>query len=87
MPLLANTLDYSIMLWLADGEFLRQHKIHRILDSGLVDGILVTAATEDDPVVTALCDSDMPLVTIGRLPDLDEISYVDVDNKQGAFDT
>ncbi len=80
-----NALDYSIMLWLADQEFER-HKIHRILDSGLVDGILVTAATEDDPVVTALCDSDMPLVTIGRLPNLDEISYVDVDNKQGALD-
>lgn len=80
-----NALDYSVMLWLADPEFER-HTMSRMLDNSLLDGVLVAAAIEDDPIIAALRERTMPFVTVGRLPHHDDISYIDVDNKQGALD-
>jgi LacI family transcriptional regulator, galactose operon repressor len=75
--------DLSVMLWLADPEFERR-TIRQILQGGLIDGVLVASALIDDPVIEALAKSNMPFVLVGRYPSNGQISYVDVDNRNGA---
>lgn len=78
-----NTKGYSVMLWLAEPEYERQ-MITRILHSGLLDGVIVSSMSVDDPIVKALHESKMPFVLIGRHPTLD-IPHVDVDNTHGGY--
>lgn len=77
-----NASDYSVMLWIGEPEYERR-TIHRHLNSGLLDGIIVASAVRDDPVVSALHQSGLPFVMVGR-PEDPTISYVDVDNVHGA---
>lgn len=79
-----NTNGYSVMLWLAEPEYERQ-MITKILHSGLLDGVIVSSVSVDDPIVKALHESKMPFVLIGRHPTLD-IMHIDVDNIAGGYD-
>ena len=78
-----NAMDYSVMLWLAEPEYERR-TIHKILYSGLIDGVIVTSMLLEDPIIESMAASKLPFITIGRHPTNDRISYVDVDNRQGA---
>ncbi|QRN84027.1 LacI family DNA-binding transcriptional regulator [Chloroflexota bacterium] len=79
-----NSKGYSVMLWLAEPEYERQ-MITRILHSGLLDGVIVSSMSINDPIIKALHLSKMPFVLIGRHPTLD-IVHVDVDNYTGGYD-
>lgn len=79
-----NSKGYSVMLWLAEPEYERQ-MITRILHSGLLDGVIVSSMSIDDPIIKALHLSKMPFVLIGRHPTLD-IVHIDVDNISGGYD-
>jgi LacI family transcriptional regulator len=78
-----NARDYSVMLWLAEPEYERR-VINQILYNGLIDGVIVSSAVADDPLVGALCRSHMAFVLVGRPPDDESLCYVDVDNKTSA---
>ncbi|MCL4562453.1 MAG: LacI family transcriptional regulator [Chloroflexi bacterium] len=78
-----NSLDYSVMLWLAEPEFERR-TIRQILYSGLIDGVIISSALNDDPIINSLAESRLPFVLIGRHLSNQQISYVDVDNRIGA---
>lgn len=78
-----NALDHSVMLWLAEPEYERR-MIHQLTNNSMVDGFIVSAAIEDDPIVNALHDAKVPLVTVGRSSRFDDISYVDTDDFVGA---
>ena len=78
-----NAHDHSVMLWLAEPEYERR-MIHQIINNGLIDGVLVSSMLLDDPLVLALSQSDKPFVLIGRHPTNRKISYIDVDNREGA---
>jgi LacI family transcriptional regulator len=74
----------GMMLWL--GNRSKEETLNRILGTGLMDGVIVSADNLDDPLVDGLLASDLPTVLIGhRRSDL-TASYVDVDNV-GASDT
>lgn len=74
----------GMMLWL--GNRSKEETLDRILGTGLMDGVIVSADNLDDPLVDGLLDSELPTVLIGhRRSDL-SASYVDVDNV-GASDT
>ncbi|MCS7062077.1 MAG: LacI family DNA-binding transcriptional regulator [Anaerolineae bacterium] len=79
-----NAHDYSVTLWLAEPTFER-HMARRLLNQTLVDGVIVSSAQLDDPVLHALIDSKRPCVVIGRHAASDCLSYIDVDNRGGAF--
>jgi LacI family transcriptional regulator len=77
-----NAYNHSVMLWLAEPEYERR-TISQILHNGLVDGVILSSALMDDPIVKSLYDSKMPFILIGRHPTL-EVNYLDVDNVRAA---
>ncbi len=79
----ANARDHSVMLWIAEPEFERR-TVRQVLTNGLIDGVLMASQANDDPVVDALVNSELPLVLIGRHPSKQDVTYVDVDNEDSA---
>ena len=77
-----NARDHSVMLWLAEPEYERR-TISQILHNGLVDGVILSSALMDDPIVKSLYESKMPFILVGRHPTLD-VNYLDVDNVRAA---
>lgn len=79
-----NEHGYTLALFLFSSpeEETRLHK--HILRSRSVDGVIVSSAVEDDPLVPQLAEAGMPFVLVGRCVHLPEVSYVDVDNVVGA---
>jgi LacI family transcriptional regulator len=72
----------GMMLWL--GNRSKEETLGTILSMGLLDGVVVTANTLDDPLVDGLLASTLPTVLVGhRKADLGA-SYVDVDNVHAA---
>jgi len=72
----------GMMLWL--GNRTKEETLDRILQVGILDGVIVTANTLDDPLVDGLLASEMPTVLVGhRQADL-SASYVDVDHIAAA---
>jgi len=79
-----NACGYSVMLWLAEPEYERR-TIGQVLFNGLIDGVVVSSMVMNDPLIERLYESKRPFVTIGRHPTNDQINYVDVDNRTGAY--
>lgn len=77
-----NEHDYTMVLGLITPEM--QHPYRRLVRGGLLDGVIVTSAVQDDPFVTRLLQDDFPFVLVGRTPQHDGVSYVDADNIGGA---
>src|SRR5581483_6941407 len=77
--------EYSTMLWLAEPEYERR-TIRQILQSGVIDGVIVASAMVQDPLIEALIKSDLPFVLVGRYPNSSRVNYVDVDNRPSARD-
>src|SRR5437763_184946 len=73
-----NANGHSVMLWLAEPEYERR-TIGQILRGGMIDGVILASALMNDPVQEALLQSGLPFILVGRHPDNDQISYVDVD--------
>ena len=80
-----NTNNRSVMLWLAEPEYERR-QIRQILYSGLIDGVIIAAMLNSDPLIQALIDGDLPFMLVGRHPTEARVSYVDADNVSGARD-
>lgn len=72
----------GMMLWL--GSRSKEETLDQIASMGMLDGVIVTADTVDDPLVDGLRSSGVPTVLIGhRRADVDA-SYVDIDNESSA---
>jgi len=78
-----NAHDHSVMLWLAEPEFDRQ-TVRRILQGGLIEGVILASALTDDPMMDALLKRNLPFVLVGRHPSDSQVSYIDVDNRNSA---
>ncbi len=81
-----NSLEATLALFLFEAGSDQESIIPRVVGSGLVDGVIVTAAEIGDPVTDHLRRSGLPFVVVGRLHD-PKISFsVDVDNRGGAYE-
>jgi LacI family transcriptional regulator len=80
-----NSLDHSVMLWLAEPEYERR-MTRQILNNGLIDGVILASALLDDPVGQALAESDLPFVMVGRHTTNNQVHYVDVENYSSSRD-
>jgi LacI family transcriptional regulator len=72
----------GMMLWL--GNRSKEETLDRILGMGLLDGVMVTANTLEDPLVDGLLASRLPTVLIGHRRSDRSASYVDIDNVRAA---
>ncbi len=82
-----NRNDYTPALFLFQTVEEEEKVSQRIVASGLIDGIIVTADTIESTFVNKIQQYDIPFVQIGRPPrsSLADVSYVDVDNEAGAY--
>ena len=81
----SNSVDHTVVLWLAEPEFERR-TIGQFLHNHIIDGAIIASNLIDDPLLKALTDSELPFILIGRHPASAEVSYVDVDNQNAAFE-
>ncbi len=72
----------GMMLWL--GNRSKEETLDRILWMSLLDGVIVTASTIEDPLVDGLLASSLPTVLIGHRRADQSASYVDIDNVHAA---
>lgn len=86
-----NRHDYTVSLFLFHTKDEEEKIYPRVLRTGFVDGVIITATQMGDPIIPKLIKHDMPFVVVGR-PDYtqqdhykDRISFVDADNKKGAY--
>lgn len=82
-----NENDYMVALYLFQSKEEEQTAIPRIVSSGIVDGIIITADTIHDPFVPVIQNYNIPFVQIGRPNDENAVTvnYVDVENFAGAY--
>ncbi len=78
-----NARDYSVMLWLAEPEYERR-TMQKILQGGLIDGVIVSGMLVNDPIVDALRARTMPFVLVGRFASDGLLTFVDVDDLNSA---
>lgn len=79
----AQQHDYAVMLWVGNDSEDIDRFADRILNNTFFDGVLVTTAISNDPLLPRLQATGFPFVVIG-LPELSDANYIDVDNVRGA---
>lgn len=80
-----NAQGCTLALFLIHSEDEEQKLSAKVLRSQLVDGVIVSASPIDDPLIPQLVENKVPLVMVGRPNELAEVSFVDVDNVEGAY--
>jgi LacI family transcriptional regulator len=79
-----NSLDQTLALFLFDDQAGSDPIVDRVVSSGTVDGVIVTATRMGDPVIGRLLEAGMPFVVVGRPDQPGPIFSVDADNRGGA---
>ncbi len=80
----SNQCRRSLSLFLFQDEAEESELYPRVVTSGSLDGLLITATRMADPLLARMAVGEIPVVMVGR-PDVEGISYVDVDNRGGAL--
>jgi LacI family transcriptional regulator len=80
-----NSINHTVVLWLAEPEFERA-MIREFLHNHIIDGAIIASNLIDDPLLQGLIEINLPFILIGRHPASSEVSYVDVDNQNAAFE-
>jgi LacI family transcriptional regulator len=81
----ANAQDYDVMLWLR-GQNVSATELHqRVLDNRITDGLILSAAPLNDPLINVLIERGRPYILNGRpWHHTDITNYVDAMNREGA---
>ena len=80
-----NANDYVLSLFIFDSQEIEQKLFPRVTSQGLVDGIIIQSTGLHDKALTYIKNGDIPYVVAGRPKNAPEASYVDVDNRSGAY--
>lgn len=83
---LAAAHDLQVVLSTNADELHGEVAYDRVLRSGLVDGAVVTSAAVGDPGIAQLVRGGMPIVLLGRYPELPEALSVAVDDFGAAIE-
>jgi LacI family transcriptional regulator len=75
---------YHLMLSMLGEKSQEEDFYRRALRSQMLDGLIISSAFLDDPLIARMHKESVPFVTVGRHADQPSISYVDVDNVNGA---
>lgn len=80
-----NSISGTLALFLFEDEADQQAAAPRLVNSGLVDGVIVTASTIGNPLIRLLGQVNLPYVVVGRPDDDSDAPFsVDADNRGGA---
>lgn len=79
----SNESGNTLSLFLFQNEEEEAELYPRVVTSGFLDGLIITATRMADPLLARVSRDEIPIVVVGR-PDAEGISYVDVDNHAGA---
>jgi LacI family transcriptional regulator len=81
-----NQYDYTLALFLVSSKEDEEKMFPRISKRSLLDGVMVQAGHHGDQgIIGKLVDSGMPLVVMGRPFRSDNVSYIDIDNVNSAY--
>ena len=77
---------YMLSLFLFFTKEDEQMLLPHIAQTSFMDGVIVQATTDSDPVIPHLKKSAMPFLVLGSLIHMDaDVHFIDVDNTTGAF--
>lgn len=79
----SNRAHKTLSLFLFQNEEEEVELYPRVVTAGFLDGLIITATRMADPLLARMAVGEIPIVMVGR-PDINGISYVDVDNRGGA---
>ncbi len=79
----SNRSNTLLSLFLFENEEEESQLYPRVVTSGMLDGLIITATRMGDPLLARMSMGEMPVVVVGR-PDIEGVSYADVDNRGGA---
>jgi len=79
----SNQAGNTLSLFLFQNEEEESALYPRVVTSGFLDGLIITATRMADPLLARMADGQIPLVVVGR-PDVEGLSYVDADNHGGG---
>jgi len=85
ISLACNGSDLSLTLFLFHNEEEEIKLTRRIANASLFDGVIMASSHYDDPLIPHLVENEVPLVVIGRQDRYPQLSYIDVDNENGAY--
>ncbi len=80
-----NVNDLNLTLFLFHTEEEEEKLNNRVANSGLLDGVIVASSHFGDPLIPSLLANQVPLAVVGRQDPYPQVSYVDVDNQNGAY--
>lgn len=78
-----NKAGNTLSLFLFENEEEEAALYPRVVASGVLDGLILTATRMADPLLARMAVGEIPIVVVGR-PDVEGVSYIDVDNRGGA---
>lgn len=80
----SNRAGTTLSLFLFQNEQEESELYPRVVTSGMLDGLILTATRMADPLLSQVSPDEIPIVIVGR-PDVEGFSYVDADNRGGAM--
>jgi LacI family transcriptional regulator, galactose operon repressor len=81
-----NQYDYTLALFLVGSKDDEEKIFPRVSRHGLLDGVVVQSGHHGDQgIIGQLVDAKMPVVVVGRPFRSDNVSYVDIDNVNAAY--
>jgi LacI family transcriptional regulator len=80
-----NQSDYTLGLFLVGTKEDEEKIFPRVSRRGFLDGVLVQTGQIGDQLIDRLVNSNMPLVIVGRPFHAEGVSYIDVDNRDAAY--
>ncbi|MEJ2600374.1 MAG: LacI family DNA-binding transcriptional regulator [Anaerolineales bacterium] len=80
-----NQFDYTLALFLVGTKEDEEKIFPRVSRKGLLDGLLVQSGQLGEQLIDRLINSNIPLVIVGRPFQTDDVSYIDVDNVNAAY--
>jgi len=81
-----NQYDYTLALFLVSSKKDEEKMFSRVSRRSLLDGVIVQSGHHgDQDIIGHLVDANMPMVVAGRPFRSDNVSYVDIDNVNAAY--
>jgi LacI family transcriptional regulator len=80
----SNAAGTTLSLFLFETEEVEGELYRRVVAPRLVDGLMLVAVRNDDPLLDEVANSGLPVVSLGRVTHRDDVSWVAVDDFEGS---